>query len=506
MKKSFIYDVNFRRKFSFNSYKNLRLKMGEMSFTSDFTSLERGDLYPIVRKSENVQEKVSDGKYILSSPSGKSEVCRILGQYVLNGTYSVEIEDCENGNIGISVMTNDASYDCGFETLDFYAKIKDSKLIFCYRKDSEETVVSEEIGFEKNMKIIFTFSLDYVDFHYEKNGVFCPVTSEKIPGLRELSYYKNFTKSTSALLVENENTAVLNEVVFFIDAGISQADMHVIKYENAMPIIEDGKIFLSVTSRHLNGGHQSILSWNYSTCEFKLEGILYFDCGDTMWCSDIASSIVFDRNKNEWYIWYCSFSHGHVIARGMSKNDIRFGINVIDSVLMQKKDCMTDSDFFGKEGDEDPDITYDPKTEKWYLTICRSVKGAERNWYRYFLFESDNPLDNFVFKDKILSGSNTGGSFLRVKDKIFFVCGSDADKRAKYNIYPLEDFSDERQLKCNFDDGGFRGWGTVVPVFCGNRTKYMWITFDRVLHGLNNWSYGNIYVFESDLMHDGYIK
>lgn len=501
MTEDFIYDINFRRKFSFNSYKNLRMKMGEMSFSSDFTFSERGDMYPVIRKSDNLREKVSDGKYILNTTSGKAEILRLFGQYILNCSYSLEIEKCENADVGISVLTNDASADCGFERIDFYAKIKDNNLLFCYKIDNTETVIRNKISFEKNMKIIFTFSAENIDFHYEKNGIIYPVTSVNIPCLSELSYYKNFSRSTTALLVNTEDKVVLNRAEFFIDAGVGQADIHVIKYEDATPIIENGKVFLSVTSRHLNGAHQSVISWNYSTCEFRLEGVLYFDCGDGKWSSDIASSIVFDREKNKWYIWYCSFSHGHILARGISENDIRFGINVIDSVLMQKKDCMTDSDFFGKEGDEDPDLTFDKATGKWYLTICRVIEEEGRNRYRYFLFESENPLDNFVFKDKTLNGSNTGGSFLRVKERLYFVCGTDADKRAKYNIYPLEDFSDERHLKCDYDDGGFRGWGTIVPVYCGNRTKYMWITFDRVLYGLNNWSYGNIYVFESDAMH-----
>jgi len=40
----------------------------------------------------------------------------------------------------------------------------------------------------------------------------------------------------------------------------------------------------------------------------------------------------------------------------------------------------------------------------------------------------------------------------------------------------------------------------VVPIKCGSRTKYMWLTFDRFLgSAVHNWSYGNIYAFEADL-------
>ena len=49
----------------------------------------------------------------------------------------------------------------------------------------------------------------------------------------------------------------------------------------------------------------------------------------------------------------------------------------------------------------------------------------------------------------------------------------------------------------DFPDGGFRGWGTIIPVRLGNRTRYFWLTFDRHLASDYKWSYGNLYCFES---------
>ena len=101
----------------------------------------------IVKKSENLQEKVSDGKYILSPLSGKAEICRVLGQYVLNGTYSVEIGNCENSNIGISVITNEVSVDCGFDNLDFYAKITSPPAVYqkCREKFFEKLLLTSAL-------------------------------------------------------------------------------------------------------------------------------------------------------------------------------------------------------------------------------------------------------------------------------------------------------------------------------------------------------------------------
>lgn len=53
------------------------------------------------------------------------------------------------------------------------------------------------------------------------------------------------------------------------------------------------------------------------------------------------------------------------------------------------------------------------------------------------------------------------------------------------------------EAKFDFDDGGFRGWGTIIPVELGSRKRYFWLTFDRHKGSNYNWSYGNIYCFEA---------
>ena len=47
------------------------------------------------------------------------------------------------------------------------------------------------------------------------------------------------------------------------------------------------------------------------------------------------------------------------------------------------------------------------------------------------------------------------------------------------------------------DDGGFRGWGSVLTVKQGTRERIYWLTFDRQLGSDFNWSYGNLYCFEA---------
>ena len=51
------------------------------------------------------------------------------------------------------------------------------------------------------------------------------------------------------------------------------------------------------------------------------------------------------------------------------------------------------------------------------------------------------------------------------------------------------------KLLCDFDDGGFRGWGTVIPIKATDGTKYYHLTFDRHNASKYNWSYGDLYCF-----------
>ena len=420
--------------------------------------------------------------------------------------------------------------------------------------------------------------------------------------------------------------AAVSRAESFLDGGLSHADMKPVRYEDGTPILENGRLFLTLSSRLQAGAYQYVVSWNPSTCELRPEGAIFFDYGDGRWCADVAISLIYHRERSEWLFWATAFSPGHILCHGTSAGDPRFGITALDATLMeaqkpgsdvsngglpiqtsgaekdgelaQTKDCACgkagaarafasdevlsvqagvarisasdevlsvqaggrvaemadgqartkdcacgkvgaarafasddvlsvqvgaarasasddvlsvqagwrgasvaelddDTLWLAKTGDEDPDFTYDRERGKWYMTICRSVKGAG---YRYFLFESDEPFSGYRHVCHTESGENTGGLMVRIRGRRALVCGSDFKARAEYRVYPLGDFSHFQRLTCDFDDGGFRGWGSLMPVPCGNRTKYVWMTFDRHNGSDYNWSYGNLYAYEAEEM------
>ncbi len=459
----------------------------------------------------------------------------------------------------------------------------------------------------------------------------CTIQAEGFSDICRRSAFMNAGVSLYAGLPAGGHAAV-SRAESFLDGGLSHADMKPVRYEDGTPILENGRLFLTLSSRLQAGAYQYVVSWNPSTCELRPEGAIFFDYGDGRWCADVAISLIYHRERREWLFWATAFSHGHILCHGTSAGDPRFGITVLDATLMEAqklgsdasnnalptqtsgaemadglaqtkncacekagaarafasdevlsvqtdgrgaemadglartkdcacgkagaarasasddalsvqaggraaemadglartKDCACgkagaarafasddalsaqaggrgasvaelddDTLWLAKTGDEDPDFTYDRARGKWYMTICRSVKGAG---YRYFLFESDEPFSGYRHVCHTESGENTGGLMVCIRGRRALVCGSDFKARAEYRVYPLGDFSHFQRLTCDFDDGGFRGWGSLMPVPCGNRTKYVWMTFDRHNGSDYNWSYGNLYAYEAEEM------
>ena len=78
LKKMDITNKEFKRKFSFSFHKNLRMKLAEMTFTKDFVNDTRGDLYPLVYKSEGCVERVLENGYEVKSGEAERIVCELF--------------------------------------------------------------------------------------------------------------------------------------------------------------------------------------------------------------------------------------------------------------------------------------------------------------------------------------------------------------------------------------------------------------------------------------------
>lgn len=465
----------FKRKFSVSMYKNLKIMLGEMAFSKDFIYDTRGDLYPIIEKSDDCAEDVKNNQYTVTKGKAK----RLFCQFFPFATYEAIFNLC-SGKVGFS-----------FRLPNTEATISTNGNALIYVCESHR----EEFDLSDNGKIIDSLiiscrpgAFDVYTKIDDKLEYLCTFCEEKF---KDSNLYSAFSNGYVALLAEGK--VVVNDVLSYIDNGVSIADIRPIKYENGEVMLEQGSLYFTASIRMQARSFQGVFSWIPGTAEFRMTGALFYDCGDGKWRGYVAPVILYHRDKKQWYVWVSSFEHEHILAHASFDGDPRFGVNVIDVEIMEKAlDTSDISVFLGFKGDEDPDLFYDEENDRWLMAICRI--DPKTRGYVYVFFESKEPFKGYTYVGKGFDGAETGGSFVRAEGEIYFVCGNDFNKRSEYRIYSKNGMQIAR---FNYPDGGFRGWGTVIPVKIGSRTRYFWLTFDRHNGSDYNWSYGNIYCFEA---------
>lgn len=471
----------FKRKFSLSMYKNMGIPMGEMSFFKDFVNDTRGDLYPLLQKTEGCEETVGANRYRVRG--GCAE--RVFCQFFPFATYEAKAEElC--GEMGFVFRLPEAA---AFLTVHF----DEAGGALLYRQGERKESLPLPEAFRADTPFTVTCRPGFFDIYYRVNGAALYFTTIEEPAFAEANRYATFKDSYVSLIASGD--ALISRVTACLDNGVSIADFRPIRYEDGTLIREGGKVFFTASIRTHAGNYQAIFSWVPGTMQLEMTGVLFFDHGDGFWRGYIASVLLYHREKKEWYVWVSSFEHAHILAYGAFEGDPRFGINLADVTIMEKASEGTGiEEFIGFFRDEDPDLIYDAATDRWLLAICR-IDPQTKN-YVYVFFESKDPFHGFRYIGRGAEGaSETGGVFVRMKDELYFICGNDFNKRAEYRIYSKEGMQTAR---FRYDDGGFRGWGCVMPIRMGARMRYFWLTFDRHNGSDYNWSYGNVYCFEAE--------
>ena len=474
--------TEFKRKFSLSMYKNMGIPLAEMSFLKDFVNDTRGDLYPLFEKSADCTECVSENRYSVSGGSAERVFCQLFPF----ATYELTAQSVA-GEVGFVFRLPEATASVTF------VKGKESAYLSYKCAEHTENIEIPE-NFTQSSPWLVTLRPGYFDIYYRVGGGANYLTTVEEPLFAESNRYDVFKDSNVSLLTIGEVS--VKSVTSCLDNGVSIADFRAVKYEDGTVIYENGKVFFTASIRTHAGNYQAIFSWVPGTMQLEMTGCLFFDHGDGFWRGYIASSLVYNRPTQQWYVWTSSFEHAHILAYGQCDGELRFGINVLDVTIMERasKDDP-DTAFLGFYQDEDPDLIYDEENHRWLLAICRV--GQKTKKYVYCFFESDNPFRNFRYIGRgVVDGAvETGGSFLRVNGEIHFVCGNSFEKRADYRIYSKDGM---KEAKFRYPDGGFRGWGCVMPVSLGSRKRYFWLTFDRHNGSTYRWSYGNFYCFEAE--------
>lgn len=503
-------EFRFRRVHARTLNKNLKYHISSMDFSKNFIDLSDGNMYEELEISSTLTQTVANGKFNLSNNGdGGSQSRRLLGKFNLFSSYEINIANIvRQTTLGVRCginLINKVDNDMYniFVAFNSLNKLEVRSEMFLDGTSQGIIVNHSEENTKDNANVIFTVLRDRVDIYIVEDNIKRFLVTVNIS--KSLNTINLINRTTVALYTRlNQNESVTyTKFENYYDSGISQGDIKPIKYKNGSTLIKNGRIYFTVSSRFQVDSYQTIISQNIGGDDYKLEGVLLFVVNDKIG-HDIASSILYDNDSGKFLIWNTSFNNNHILSYGEAYCDIMHGVNLIDMNLMPGG-IINDTDFKAKVGDEDPDFFYNYETKKWNMIICRLtyVEEESKEIYRYFLFESDNPFTDYVFKNKTLTGANTGGSIVKVSDKYYLICGSNYHVTSQYNIYNLDDLSTFKSLLFDYADGGYRGWGTVFSIPCGSYTKYGWITFDRESEGQTQWTYGNIYYYESDMLNKG---
>ncbi len=533
----------FRRKFSCNHKRTLNVKLAEMTFTSDFYDGDRGDLYPVVARLGKTRESWGDGIY---THADAQDYCRhgAFMQYDIatstrfdkdNNRDNVLDSELDFSRAGERVYTERfftplfpyATYkmtvlglgaysECGFTF--FYENGGErvcAEVLLVRGEHSDYLAFVSPEGTKSLRREIHKINIPYCERDRELDlevslrprGVFDVFVRERY-GVRYITTFESpaFECAVKQSVADRMGVALhaggdvrVSRVGACVDSGLGLADMRSVRYENSDVIVEGGKVYFTASIRRIGGTHQGVFSWVPGTAEIDMVGALFFDAGDGEIWGDVATSLIFNRKTNKWHLHVASFAHNHIVGSAVFDNDVRFGVNVVDIKLMTPMTDPTgpeDELFLGKDGDEDPDLIYDERRGKWLFSICRHDGPTKK--YRYFFYESDYPDRDFTFVGKGVVGEETGGSIMKIDGEIYFICGNSRKLRSDYRVYRWGEFDTYETLSFDYPDGGFRGWGTILPIKIGTRERYFHLTFDRVRTSEYEWSYGNVYLFEAD--------
>ncbi|TWU44766.1 hypothetical protein Poly51_58320 [Rubripirellula tenax] len=316
--------------------------------------------------------------------------------------------------------------------------------------------------------------------------------------LRKQSRFTRFQSGISSQLQPKSYVEILG-AAGVLSPGSGQADLRAITDENGVPLLEDGRIWLTITLRGRALPHptQGVFSLNPSVFDLRFEGMIVFDMGDGRLRNELASHLFRDSESGQWRGWTTGFSafgndadkEAKSILAVWSSTDPRRGFSVMKAKPV------------GIEGaHEDPHCIYDSEVKKWRLLLCEHGKK-----YQAAMWESDHWDHGFERIAGPVDVDSTGTLIQKFGDTRYALFGS-ADRKVYVRSYP--DLQPIGELKMDLppwkNDHGTRIWPNVIPMPEGYSAPFIALMMDRAnFPGMPkpNWTYGAMYLYHGYPIH-----
>ena len=270
----------------------------------------------------------------------------------------------------------------------------------------------------------------------------------------------------------------------FYSGGTAQADMRAVMYEDGSPYIENNKMYFSCTLRTSSTGI-GIYEMSLGTGEMKLVGTI-LNKQNGKYVLGSAPHIMFNREEGVWQLTTLNGKYA------IYYNDIRFGVTHGELNTMEG---WTEEDLGGLE---DPSVY--KIDEKWYLVYAISSPFDE-SVDGYIVYREGTDAHTLTTTKKYIpvKGTTTGLSVTKIGGKYYVLTGQGL-KAVDDNLvyYDFPQLTNRGTVNIDIKSGGWRGWGTIVPIPDGSKTKYIYRNFDRLESSdETQWTYGSLYLYQA---------
>lgn len=444
---------------------------------------------------EKANVYIQDENLIVHSPQ-ESETGIWLGGFNPFATYSIDLNSISGeGEIGFEFSDAEKTKQF-FVTLTFNAEFLTDVSIKVIN-NSEEIIdksIAINLGNKEVVKdkIILQMLGSGLIFYMQDKGLPKPVGQcdfNNYFDLRRKQYVQSFQSGLYVHLKGGQIKIKKAESAF--TPGIGLADMRAITYENGDPLLDNKRLWytMSIRGRALPHHIQGVFSMDPTVFDIRLEGIIVFDRQDGLLRNEIASHIFYDRREKVWrglttgFSAYADPNEKKQLLAIESKIDPRFGFSIMKA------------EPFGMVGDiEDPHLLYDSEAEKWRMLACFNDNG-----YKAVMLESDYWNQEFERIAGPVEHNSTGTSIQRIGNERYCFSGSSERNIFIYTYPELKEIGTLQMDLPPWDEtSGTRVWPNIIQLPEGYPLRYVALMMDRFnypdLKG-PHWSYGALYLY-----------
>ena len=449
--------------------------------------------------------RINEGKLILDASSGKMPVCFYVGSVNPYATYDLDIESIiassgETVDIGIDLARRglrdrvQVIARSGKETGIVLRVYQDTKLV----REESFAAVTPKFPYKLRVQLygrslgVFTEKDGVTTYHGHLDGSDTGHFGNVLD-FRNLDINRQCSFN---IFFNKEGKVILNGASSYLSAGVGQADIRAVSYEDLTPFMDEGRLWFMFSCRGIGLPHpgQGVMSLDPSTFEVRFEGMIVFDFGDGLLRNTVGTHLFYDRNAKEWRAYSCDFG-GSAYREGRSESqlftatankDPRRGYSVMKAQLIS-------NDYIaGKH--EDPCIFFDKEVQKWRLLTSSFQKGQ----IVASMFESDKWNGKFTEITPAIDLNSTGTCIQKIGKNYYCFMGGTGNLRI--HSYPdLKYISDIRMdYQPHWPKPALRVWANVVPLPAGYPYRYVLLTMDRAnFPGITKqtWSYGSLYFY-----------